>query len=81
MDTDDIIPSIIGSGLIGLVVVVLLWVIGFVVSAFIMSLWIRLILVFMRRRLDSEYALMRGAGLQQPYRPISPPQPEAPRNW
>jgi phosphate/sulfate permease len=44
--------------------IVILWivvaVVGFVISAFLASLYVRLIIRFMRKSLDREYRYMRG---------------------
>lgn len=85
-------PSVfVGSGLIGLAIAIVLAIVGFVVSAFVMSVWIRLIITFMRRTLDREYGRMRTAslGFQADSSRISPvtgkPVPlrgsEGPRDW
>ena len=55
----DFLPVIVGSGIVGLLLFLLFVIVSFVVSAFIMSLWVRLILVFMRKALDREYARVR----------------------
>ena len=58
----DFASLLIGGGILGLVVFVLVGSLMFIISAFIMSIWIRLILVFMRGALDREYGRMRAAG-------------------
>lgn len=75
-NTPDISSILIGSGILGLVLSIVFALLAFVVSAFIMSLWIRLILVFMRGALDREYGRMRmgGSGVA----PVTSRQPEAP---
>ena len=65
----DFLPVIVGSGIVGFLLFLLFVVVGFVVSAFIMSLWVRLILVFMRKALDREYermALVKNATMWGP---------------
>jgi len=52
----------VGTGLIGMLVTLGFVALAFVLSAFITALWIRLILVFMRKALDREYGRMRMAG-------------------
>jgi hypothetical protein len=50
---------IVLSSSVRLLLSLLLVVIDFVVSAFVVSLWVRLILVFMRKALDREYGRVR----------------------
>ena len=57
---DSMVSTFNTYGLLPFVLILLLWVFGFILSAFVMSLWIRLILTFMGKRLDAEYARMRG---------------------
>jgi len=64
-----------GTGIIGLFISLGVIVLGFVLSAFITALWVRLILVFMRKALDREYGRMRMIGLGfSPGRPPAPAQ-------
>jgi hypothetical protein len=37
-----------------------MWLLGFIVSAFLVSLWVRLVIYFLRKTLDREYAHRRG---------------------
>lgn len=54
----DFLPVIVGSGVVGLVIFLIFVIVGFFISAFIASLWVRLVLGFMRKTLDSEYERM-----------------------
>ena len=49
-----------GVALVLVVVYLLILVAGFVVSAWVMSLFVRLVIRFMRKTLDREYRYMRG---------------------
>ena len=60
--TNPIYSFVSGTGVVGLLFALLFAAAGFVASAFITALWVRLILVFMRSALDREYARMRSAG-------------------
>jgi len=53
---------VMGAGLLALLVWIGVVIVGFIVSAFLASLWIRLVITFMRKTLDREYGLARGAG-------------------
>ena len=54
------IPALAGVGLLALVFWVVLAIIGCVVSAFLVSLFVRLVIRFMRKSLDREYRYLRG---------------------
>ncbi len=54
------ISALTGVGLLALVLWVVLAIIGFVVSAFLASLFARLVIRFMRKSLDREYRYLRG---------------------
>ncbi len=54
------IPALAGFGVLALVLWVVLAIIGFVVSAFLTNLFIRLVIRFMRKSLDREYRYLRG---------------------
>lgn len=60
MTWDTFIATFLTGGLIGGLVVVGGAVVGFVLSAWITSLWVRLIITFLRKTLDREYGRMRG---------------------
>lgn len=60
MDPSDVFPFAAGSGLVGLALFVGLIIGGFVLSAWIMSLYLRLVIRFSRRTFDREYRYMRG---------------------
>lgn len=88
-DINPLVPSLVGTGIAGLLITIGVVIAGFVISAFITSLWIRLIITFMRKTLDREYGRMRMAGLgfapgsarPQPS-PITPLRNEdGPRDW
>ena len=53
------IPALAGFGVLALVLWVALAIISFVVSAFLTSLFIRLVIRFMRKSLDREYRYLR----------------------
>ena len=54
------IPALAGFGMLALVLWVVLAIVGFVVSAFLTSLFVRLVIRFMRKSLDREYRYLRG---------------------
>ena len=54
------IPALAGFGVLALVLWVVLAIVGFVVSAFLTSLFVRLVIRFMRKSLDREYRYLRG---------------------
>ena len=54
------IPALAGFGVLALVLWVVLTIVGFVVSAFLASLFVRLVIRFMRKSLDREYRYLRG---------------------
>ena len=54
------IPALAGFGVLALVLWVVLAIVGFIVSAFLTSLFVRLVIRFMRRSLDREYRYLRG---------------------
>ena len=54
------IPALAGFGVLALVLWVVLAIVGFVVSAFLASLFVRLVIRFMRKSLDREYRYLRG---------------------
>ena len=60
MPFDDAFPAVAGFGLIALLVWAGVIVGGFVLSAWIMSLYLRLVIHFSRKTLDREYRFMRG---------------------
>jgi len=95
MDFSDpstpIIGALVGTGIVGLLITLGFFALAFVLSAFITALWVRLILVFMRKALDREYGRMRmiGQGFE-PGRmtvpPLNPPSlplrnGQGPRDW
>jgi len=53
---------LVGTGILGLLACIGAVALAFVVSAFFAALWVRLILIFMRKALDREYGRMRMAG-------------------
>jgi len=54
------IPALAGFGVLALVLWVILAIVGFIVSAFLTSLFVRLVIRFMRKSLDREYRYLRG---------------------
>ena len=54
------LPAIAGFGVLALVLWLVLAIVGFVVSAFLTSLFVRLVIRFMRKSLDREYRYLRG---------------------
>jgi len=54
------IPALAGFGVLALVLWVVLAIVGFVISAFLTSLFVRLVIRFMRKSLDREYRYLRG---------------------
>jgi len=95
MDFSDpstpIIGALVGTGIIGLLITLGFVTLAFVLSAFFTALWVRLILVFMRKALDREYGRMRMIG--QGFEPgrltvphLDPPSTplrndQGPRDW
>ena len=87
--TPDFASLIIGSGVLGLVIFLVSTILAFIISAFIVSLWIRLILVFMRTTLDREYDRVRVSGLEfaqtlsrsRPSQPATLPNDQGPNEW
>ena len=54
------IPALAGFGVLALVLWVILAIVGFIMSAFLTSLFVRLVIRFMRKSLDREYCYLRG---------------------
>lgn len=54
------LSALAGFGAVAFVIWIVLAVLGFVVSAFLMSLYVRLVIRFSRKALDREYRYMRG---------------------
>ena len=54
------IPALAGVGVLALVLWVILAIVGFIMSAFLTSLFVRLVIRFMRKSLDREYRYLRG---------------------
>ena len=54
------ISALAGFGVLALVLWVILAIVGFIVSAFLTSLFVRLVIRFMRKSLDREYRYLRG---------------------
>ena len=54
------IPALAGFGVLTLVLWVVLVIVGFIMSAFVTSLFVRLVIRFMRKSLDREYRYLRG---------------------
>ena len=54
------IPALAGFGVLALVLWVVLVIVGFIMSAFVTSLFVRLVIRFMRKSLDREYRYLRG---------------------
>ena len=54
------ISAIAGFGVLAIVLWVILAIVGFIVSAFLTSLFVRLVIRFMRKSLDREYRYLRG---------------------
>lgn len=69
-----------GAFVLWLVVVVVLSVLGFVVGAWVVSLYIRLIIHFLRKTLDREYRYMRGDYFTD-LRPAADRPRPGPRDW
>ena len=89
-DINPLVPTLVGTGIVGLLVTIGFAVLAFVASAFITALWVRLIITFMRKTLDREYGRMRMASLgyapgrarAEPEAPIVPLRNEdGPRDW
>ena len=57
--SNPILPTLLGSGIGGLLITIGLLIVGFVASAFFTALWVRLILLLMRKALDREYGRVR----------------------
>lgn len=60
MDSNSPLSFIEGAGLAAFFLSLALIVVGFVVSAWLTSLFVRLVLFFMRSALNGEYDRMRG---------------------
>jgi len=60
--TTPFIGALVGTGIVGLLITLAFAALAFVVSAFITALWVRLIMIFMRKALDREYGRMRMIG-------------------
>ena len=58
--TPDFLAPIAGAGIVAFIFFLAFLVVGFVISAWIMNLYTRLVLRFMRKSLDREYRYMRG---------------------
>ncbi len=71
-------PVIAGAGILALVLWLVLVIVGFVVSAFLTSLFVRLVIRFMRKSLDREYRYLRGD--YTAYGSTRPPN-AVPREW
>ena len=54
------ISALAGFGVLALVLWVILAIVGFIVSAFLTNLFVRLVIRFMRKSLDREYRYLRG---------------------
>lgn len=54
------LPALAGVGILALILWIVLAIIGFVASAFVMRLFVRLVIRFMRKSLDREYRHLRG---------------------
>ena len=54
------ISALAGFGVLALVLWVILAIVGFIMSAFLTSLFVRLVIRFMRKSLDREYRYLRG---------------------
>ena len=54
------ISALAGFGVLALVLWVILAIVGFVITAFLTSLFVRLVIRFMRKSLDREYRYLRG---------------------
>jgi len=89
--TTPVIGALVGTGIIGLLITLAFIALAFVISAFITALWVRLILVFMRKALDREYGRMRmiGYGFEPGRASLAPTGPattplrsgDGPRDW
>lgn len=86
-----VIGALVGTGIIGLLITLGSVALAFVLSAFFTALWVRLILVFMRKSLDREYGRMRMAahGYEPGRASLAPAGPstsplrnsDGPRDW
>lgn len=72
------IPALAGFGVLALVLWVILAIVGFIMSAFLTSLFVRLVIRFMRKSLDREYRYLRGD--YTAYGPKRAPN-TVPRDW
>jgi phosphate/sulfate permease len=80
VNTSSLIGAGLGFGILALVIYIAIIIVGFIISAFIAALWIRLIIRFMRKTLDREYRYMRGDYFTD-QRPRADQPPVGPRNW
>jgi hypothetical protein len=74
------LPAIASFGAVAFVIWIVLAVLGFVVSAFITSLYLRLVIRFSRKALDREYRYMRGDYYAPPSNTTGATQRD-PRSW
>jgi hypothetical protein len=78
MDPNNPFPAIAGAGVVIFFVWAVVAVGGFILSAWLMSLYLRLVIRFSRKTLDREYRHMRG----DYFTTSTSSQPQAgPRNW
>ncbi len=78
MDPNTSGATLFGFGIFGLVLWVALLVGGFFLSAWVFSLYIRLVIRFLRKTLDREYRYMRG-DYSDKY--VAQAGRDNPRNW
>lgn len=77
--SDPTFPALFaGFGILAIIIWIVVAVGGFILSAYLMSLYLRLVIRFSRKTLDREYRYMRGD-----YRAVTVPtnQGSNPRNW
>lgn len=77
MDPNNPFPAIAGAGAIIFVIWIVVAVGGFILSAWLMSLYLRLIIRFSRKTLDREYRYLRG----DYFTPASSQRQAGPRSW
>jgi hypothetical protein len=77
--SDPTVPALFaGFGILAIIIWIVVAVGGFILSAYLMSLYLRLVIRFSRKTLDREYRYMRGD-----YRSVTVPANQGgnPRNW
>lgn len=81
MQPEPTIPfAIAGFGIIAIFIWIVVAVGGFILSAWLMSLYFRLVIRFSRKTLDREYRYMRGDYSSLPAAPVRQ-NGSSPRDW